>query len=137
MPTRQRSSAIPVTHALTDLAAFGPTHPVTRLGRVVQQLRSFADLHAAELESLAAELDAADLPELGARVRVFRDVQRDEGQLVVDELADIQSDMASAEPAEESAQETDPEPWKASPKRAQWLAEQTRPRSRRDFFSRG
>ena len=122
---------------MTDLAAFGPTHPVTRLGRVVQQLRSFADLHAAELESLAAELEAAELPDLAARVRVFRDVQRDEGQLVVDELVDIQTDIASAEPAQESAQEPDPEPWKASPKRAQWLAEQTRPRSRRELFGRG
>jgi hypothetical protein len=32
-------------------------HAVTRLGRVIQQLRSFGDLHAGELDALAAELD--------------------------------------------------------------------------------
>ena len=32
-------------------------HPVTRLGRVVQQLKSFSDLHASELEMMADELD--------------------------------------------------------------------------------
>jgi hypothetical protein len=121
-------------------------HPVTRLGRVIQQLRSFADLHASEFEALASELDAAGATEAAARVRVYRDVQRDETQLVLDELVDIQSEVSkTAQPAPEpppaapiaSAPE---DAWRASPKRAEWLAQQAearQPRTRREFFGRG
>jgi hypothetical protein len=105
----------------------------------VQQLRSFGDLHGSELEALALELDALQ-PEIAARVRTFAAMQRDEGQLVVDELQDIQADMKSAEAQraeDEDATQPPPEDaWKASPKRAAWLAEQTRPRTRRDLFGR-
>ena len=52
-------------------------HPVTRLGRVIQQLRSFSDLHAGELEGLAVELDAVGAGEVAQRLRSYRDVQRD------------------------------------------------------------
>jgi hypothetical protein len=125
---------------LTDPASFGPTHPVTRLGRVVQQMRSFGDLHAAELESLAGELDHAQLMESAAKVRAFASMQRDEARLVVDELADIQTDLSTAAAAglseEVPTEEAPAEAWKSSPKRAAWLAEQTRPRTRRDLFSR-
>ena len=116
--------------------SFGPMHPVTRLGRVVQQLRSFGDLHAAELEGLAAELSAAELEDLASKVRVFAGLQRDEAQIVVDEIVDVQHELAEADPpqAEEPA---DGPAWLASPKRAAWLAEQTRPRSRREFFHPG
>src|SRR5260221_13966583 len=96
-----------MTSSVTDgdlTQQFPPMHVVTRLGRVIQQLRSFGELHAAELETLAAELDrAADPPldtasaaESGVRLRIYRDVQRDEAQMVVDELVDIQADMAAA-----------------------------------------
>ena len=57
-------------------------HPVTRLGRVVQQLKSFGDLHATELEAMAAALDAAGAADAAARLRLYRDVQRDEAQIV-------------------------------------------------------
>jgi hypothetical protein len=126
-------------------------HPVSRLGRVIQQLRSFDDLHFAEFDTLAAELETAGATEAAAKVRVYRDVQRDEGQLVVDELVDIQAAVSAA--ATPSPPPVDPEAptaatppedtWRNSPKRAQWLAEEAQrdaearaPRTRRDLFSR-
>jgi hypothetical protein len=69
----------------------GPLHPVARLGRVLQQVRSFTTLHAAELEGVAAELDAAGQGELAARLRIFRDLHGQEASLILDELADVQS----------------------------------------------
>ncbi len=129
-----------------------PMHPVTRLGRVIQQLRSFSDLHADELEGLAVELEAAGAGEVAQRLRSYRDVQRDEAAMVVDELVDIQRDMASgglplpsapveAPPAVPAAGAGDPAV--NSPKRAKWLAEQAaeaervrQPLSRRDLFGR-
>ena len=123
-------------------------HPVTRLGRVIQQLRSFGDLHASEFDALAAELDAAGLNEVAAKIRVYRDVQRDEGQLVIDELLDIQGDVIRtaepvAPPPPDGPVATPQDQWLASPRRAQWLAEQAErdaqaraPRSRREFFGR-
>ncbi len=139
-----------------DLAQqFPPMHPVTRLGRVIQQLRSFGGLHAGELEALAAELDSATPSDVAARLRIYRDVQRDEAQMIVDELVDIQSDMVAAEQAA-NAQIEAVEPTVArtasgsrdpainSPRRAKWLAEQAaeeerrrQPLSRRDFFGGG
>ena len=124
---------------------FPPMHPVTRLGRVIQQLRSFADMHAAELDALATELESTGAAEAAARIRVYRDVQRDEGQLVVDELVDIQAEVSrAAQPVEPlpEAPIAAPEPeelWKNSPKRAKWLAEQAelaQPRTRRELFGR-
>ena len=127
-------------------------HPVTRLGRVVQQLRSFGDLHANELEGMALDLDSAGANDLAARLRAYRDVQRDEANMVIDELVDIQNDMAAA------AQPTLPtvpegplpaavvnsrDPAANSPRRAKWLAEQDaeverlkQPFSRRLLFGR-
>jgi len=125
-------------------------HPVTRLGRVIQQLKSFGELHAAELEALAAELDSTNPTDVSARLRIYREVQRDEAQIVIDELVDIQNDTAAARQLEELAT---PAPVTAtgatdpainSPRRARWLAEQAaeeerrrQPLSRRDFFSGG
>ncbi len=125
-------------------------HPVTRLGRVIQQLKSFGELHAGELEALAAELDSVNPSDVSVRLRIYRDVQRDEAQMVVDELVDIQSDMAASGQPEQLAT---PAPVTAtgatdpainSPRRARWLAEQAaeeerrrQPLSRRDFFSGG
>jgi hypothetical protein len=133
-----------------DLARqFPPMHAVTRLGRVIQQLRSFDELHAGELEALAAELDLASAEHVAARLRIYRDVQRDEAQMVVDELVDIQADMAAAEAAEITPRTTSSvanggDPAINSPKRARWLAEQAaederrrQPLSRRDFFGGG
>jgi hypothetical protein len=111
-------------------------HSVTRLGRVAQQLRSFAELHAAELEALARDLESTQ-PDLAARLRVFQQMQADEGQLVLDELQDIRAGLITE--AEFTVPSVDPAV--DSPKRARWLAEQMardeklrRPRSRRDFF---
>src|SRR5438132_8267609 len=122
-------------------------HPVTRLGRVIQQLRSFSDLHAGELEGLAVELDAVGAGEVAQRLRAYRDVQRDEAAMVVDELVDVQRDMAAAalpqpvEPLElpPGAPGVARDPAISSPKRAKWLADQAseeerlkQPLSRRD-----
>ncbi len=125
-------------------------HPVTRLGRVIQQLRSFGELHAGELEAVAAVLDLAGDSALAARLRMFRDVQRDEAQIVVDELVDIQADVGSAAQAEllaaeqQGAANGSNDPAINSPRRARWLAEQAaeeerrrQPLSRRDFFGGG
>lgn len=128
---------------MTDTAAqpnFPPMHPVTRLGRVIQQLRSFGDLHAGELEGLAAELPA----ETAARVRIYRDVQRDEASMVIDELVDIQASIADSAPPPPASELTGHDPALNSPRRARWLAEQAaeaerlkQPMSRRDLLARG
>jgi hypothetical protein len=118
---------------------------VTKLGRVIQQLRSFGDLHANELEMMAVDLDAAGASEVAARLRAYRDVQRDEASMVVDELVDIQSDMinASQTPPPNERAPAAGDPAASSPKRAKWLAEQEaeaerlrQPISRRDLFNR-
>ena len=120
-------------------------HAVTRLGRVIQQLRSFGDLHADELEAMAAELEAAGSLDVAARLRIFRDVQRDEGQIVLDELVDIvQSEAAAAVQSAPLPPADARDPAVNSPKRARWLAEQAaeaerlkQPLSRRGLFGRG
>jgi hypothetical protein len=120
---------------------FPPTHPVTRLDRVVQQLRSFADMHASELEALAAEIQGA-AAESSERARTVARLQADEAQLVIDELTDIRNDLSASESAPDQA---DPvvlgDPAVDSPKRARWIAEQAardeqlrRPRSRRQLL---
>ena len=104
-------------------------HPVTRLGRIIQQVRSFGDLHASELETMAQDLDAAGATDVASRLRVYRDVQRDEATMVVQELEDIRDDMASqAAPAQDTPPPAQPnvghDPAVNSPRRAKWLAEQ-------------
>jgi hypothetical protein len=125
-------------------------HPVTRLGRVIQQLRSFGDLHASELETMAEALDAAAEVDLATQLRAYLTVQRDEADMVVGELVDIQNDMAAAaQPAQPEvppvpAAATNPhDPAINSPRRAKWLAEQAaeaerlrQPVSRRELFGR-
>jgi len=122
-------------------------HPVTRLGRVIQQLRSFGALHAGELEVLAGELDNPTATDVAARLRIYRDMQRDEAQMIVDELVDIQADLAATGQPEGPGPLTasgSRDPAINSPRRAQWLAEQAaederrrQPLSRRELFSRG
>ena len=127
-----------------NLTPAPPMHPVTRLGRVIQQLRSFSDLHAGELEGLAVELDAVGAGEMAQRLRSYRDVQRDEAAMVVDELVDIQRDLAAAaQPLEVPPAAATGDPAVNSPKRAKWLAEQAaeaerlrQPLSRRHLFGR-
>jgi hypothetical protein len=121
-------------------------HAVTRLGRVIQQLRSFGELHASELEAMAVELEVAGAAEVATRLRLYRDVQRDESQIVVDELTDIQNE-AAAVPVGDAASPPVPavhDPAINSPKRARWLAEQAaeaerlkQPFSRRGLFGGG
>jgi len=48
-------------------------HAVTRLGRVIQQLRSFDPLHSAELEALARDLEAV-APDVAVRLRIYIDM---------------------------------------------------------------
>jgi len=71
----------------------GPLHPVTRLGRLLQQIRSFTTLHVSELEGVAAELESAGQTELAARLRIFRDLHAQEAGLILDELADVQTGL--------------------------------------------
>jgi hypothetical protein len=121
-------------------------HPFTRLARVIQQLRSFGDLHANELELMAVAIEEASQADLAQRLRVYRDVQRDEAAMVVDELTDIQSDLAAASPPSEPVDAPAAvarDPAIDSPRRAKWLAEQAaeeerlkQPLSRRDLFGR-
>jgi hypothetical protein len=119
-------------------------HPVTRLGRVIQQLRSFADLHAGELETMAVSLDAAGASEVAAQLRTYRDIQRDEASMVVQELVDIQTDLASSgAPLPPLDVPPGGDPAANSPRRAKWLAEQAaeaerlrQPVSRRDLFGK-
>lgn len=124
---------------------FPPMHPVTRLGRVIQQLRSFADLHASELDGMALDLDTAGATDVAARLRAYRDVQRDEATMVVQELVDIQADMATSDstPALPPLETPPGDPAANSPRRAKWLAEQEaeaerlrQPVSRRELFNR-
>jgi hypothetical protein len=73
--------------------ARGPLHPATRIGRVLQQIRSFTTLHASELEGLASELAAAGQDELAARLRVFQGLHTQEAGMILDELADVQAEL--------------------------------------------
>src|ERR1051326_4484595 len=121
-------------------------HPVARLGRIIQQLRSLGGLHANELELLALDLDAASATDVASRLRAYRDVQRDEASMVVQELVDIRDDMAAAAQPEDVPRLPPTEghdPAVNSPRRAKWLAEQAaeaerlrQPVSRRDLFGR-
>jgi hypothetical protein len=122
-------------------------HPVTRLGRIIQQLRSFGDLHASELETMAQDLDTAGATDVAARLRAYRDIQRDEATTVVQELEDIRDDMAASGQPEEVPQPPPAtvghDPAVNSPRRAKWLEEQAaeaerlrQPVSRRDLFGR-
>jgi hypothetical protein len=114
---------------LTNSAdAWGPMHPAARVGRVIQQLRSFRDLHQAELGQLADDLEQAHAVELAARLRTLVSVQVDEWQLPLQELADVQAGLA-----EEAAPAAPVDP-SQSRKWAAWLAEQAKPRSRRDLL---
>ena len=115
--------------------------PSVRLGRVIQQLRSFGELHASELESVAVELDNAGASDLASKLRALRDIQRDEADMVVQELVDIQTDVDDATPLQAPPEGGDPAV--NSARRAQWLAEQEaeaerlrEPLSRRELFNR-
>ena len=90
-----------------------------RVRRIEQQVRSLRDLHAAEQRETAQRIDAI------ARVHA------DEMELVLDELADVAEELdALAGPAPVGPDgllapiATAADPAAASPKRAQWLAEQ-------------
>ena len=80
-------------------SARDPLHPATRLGRVLQQIGSFSTMHAAELDGIAAELDAAGQTELAARLRIYRDLHTQEAGLILDELADVRADLDRPSPA--------------------------------------
>jgi len=112
---------------------------------VIQQLRSFADLHAGELEAMAVDLDTAGAADLAGRLRGYRDIQRDEAAMVVDELIDIQQDMVATATQPLPPLDVPPsgDPAANSPRRAKWLAEQEaeaerlrQPISRRELFDK-
>ena len=91
-----------------------------RLRRLEQQIRSFKELHTSEVSDLAQKLQA------------ITKMHADELQLILDELADIASEVTTEAPA---ASEADPAA--SSPKRARWLADQERkskPLSRRELL---
>ena len=108
---------------------------------MIQQLRSFGELHANELEALAAELDGLGATDAASRLRAYRDIQRDEADMVVQELMDIQTDMGDTTLPQQAPEGGDPAA--NSPRRAKWLAEQEaeaerlrEPLSRRELFNR-
>lgn len=113
----------------------GPLHPVTRLGRVLQQIKSFAALHTVELEQFASQLEASGQPEAADRLRKLCEIQTQEIRYILDELADLRADLeraATAASAGESVDSPSPDaasrstdPAASSPKRARWLAEQS------------
>ncbi len=78
-----------------DWSAFGPLHPVTRLRRLQQQVRSFAGLHAAELSALAHELREDGHEGHAARLTAFQVLHDQEAALVLEELTDLASDLAA------------------------------------------
>jgi hypothetical protein len=114
--------------------------PVTRLGRIIQQLSSFADLHANELSGVADDIDSADIAD---RLRTIRDIQRDEARMLAQELLDLQDDLVSAAPSGAVPVAPGDDPAANSPGRAKWLAEQAaeaerlpEPLSRRELFEK-
>ena len=125
---------------------FGPMHPVARLGRVIQQLRSLTTMHTGELEGIMGALEATGQSEAAERVREYRDLHAQEVQLVLDELADVRTDIereaqrGAGDDAVETAEAAPTDPAASSPRRARWLAEQARrsnarPLSRRVFLT--
>lgn len=132
---------------MTDASTpgFGPMHPVTRLDRVLQQLRSFQRLQADELTQLATRVEAGELEDVAAHLTAYREIHSQEQDLVIDEIADIRAELAqenqvsASAPASPTADEVIEDPAAHSPKRARWLAEQERQRnqpvSRRDLFT--
>ncbi len=121
---------------------FGPMHPVTRLERVGQQLRSFAELHTNELETVASDLELAGAAELAARLRTYGKLHADEAAMVLEELADVCEALRGSTAKDDSPGEqraaTANDPAANSPKRARWLAEEARrvaPVSRRSFLT--
>ena len=107
-----------------------------RLARVEQQFGSFADLHAAELGELILQLENGDLELVATRLRSYRDLHRQEADLVLESLADLAADVApespSAAPAVSStkaiAETSDRpiDPAANSAKRTRWLADRAR-----------
>jgi hypothetical protein len=82
--------------------------PVTRLDRIIQQLRSFADTAAGELEAIGSESEGADL---AVRVRALRDTQRQQVDAILQELIGLQDDLvAGTSQRQESEAEPLPEP---------------------------
>jgi hypothetical protein len=90
------------------------------------------------------ELEANGSPDVAARVRIYRDVQRDEAAIVSEELVDIQGGLAESLPAPAETEAEGDDPAINSPRRAKWLAEQAAeaerlkaPMSRRDLLGHG
>lgn len=106
----------------------------SRLQRLEQQIRAFKELHVREVSDLAQ------------RLHVIAQLQADELQLILDQLADIAGELAAQQRTQgergsgaAGPSSTDPvppgDPAANSPKRARWLAEQAR-RARADPVSR-
>jgi uncharacterized coiled-coil protein SlyX len=110
-----------------------------RLQRLEQQIRAFKELHVAEVTDLAQ------------RLHMIAQLHADELQLILDEVADIEGELAAARSEAESrpgsgeaatsqtALASPVDPAASSPKRAKWLAEEERrarpaPVSRRELL---
>ena len=77
------------------------------------------------------------LRRLEQQIRAFKELHANELQLILDELSDIASEVASTEEPTAQQAESAADPAATSPKRAKWLAEQerkTRPMSRRELL---
>ena len=124
----------------------GALHAATRLGRIQQQLVSFARLHRAEIEGVLPQLQAAGLTELAARLTTYQELHAGELDMVIDELADLAADFAAPQPTVQGTpglpEPTTTDPAENSPRRAAWLTEQAnrsgaKPLTRRDFLLPG
>lgn len=77
------------------------------------------------------------LRRLEQQIRAFKELHANELQLILDELDDIASEVASTEKPIARQTDSTSDPAAASPKRAKWLAERerkTRPMSRRELL---
>jgi hypothetical protein len=77
------------------------------------------------------------LTRLERQIRAFKELHANELQIILDELADIRSELAPESPATAGTDSPNTDPAAGSPKRAKWLAEEaqkTRPVSRREFL---
>jgi len=77
------------------------------------------------------------LRRLEQQIRAFKELHANELQIILDELSDIASEVASAEGPTAQQADSASDPAAASPKRAKWLAEEERkqrPMSRRELL---
>jgi len=77
------------------------------------------------------------LTRLERQIRAFKELHANELQIILDELADIRSELGPESPAAAPTDSSNTDPAAGSPKRAKWLAEEAQkaqPVSRRELL---